>query len=117
MSKLLAGLGMLGAALAGSRKGVARESGRRAFYKFVDNHELMKVYERLMKEDEQSAKLLLDVVQELQDRLDIDTGANEALSRVVGVARNGKHWDIGLLRNNIFKAANSLEMELPSHMF
>lgn len=119
MSKLLAGLGLLGGALMGAkvRRGVDPESGRVIFYKFVDEKDLMKVYDRLEKEDRQSAELLLDVVQKLQDKLDIGVDETAAMSRVIGISRKGRTWDTAMLRNNIFKAANLLGMELPSHMF
>jgi len=118
MSRMLAGLGLLGAALMGARRGTGeRESGRQLFYKTISEDDAMRLYGRLEEEDPQSAQLFIDVVQALQEEMNISSGASAALNRMRAMVMNGQTWDIALLRNNIFKAANSLEMELPSHMF
>jgi len=96
---------------------VARQSGREIFYSIVPERQAVRLYDKLEKEDEQSAQLFLDVIQELQDQLDISPGAESALSRIRNVVDKGSSWDAALIRNNVFKAANSLGMKLPSHMF
>jgi hypothetical protein len=78
---------------------------------------LLAVHRRLSKEDKQSADLLYKVMSALMDKLDLDRGASEALSRLQGIVKNGSRWNAGLLRNNVFKAANSLGIKLPSGMF
>jgi hypothetical protein len=93
------------------------ESGRNIFYKIVPEKELIQLYDKLYKEDKQSAELLVEVVQKLQEHLNISREAEAALSRVMLTVNRGPKWDASLIRNNVFKAANSLEMDLPSHMF
>jgi hypothetical protein len=79
--------------------------------KFFDAYRLVE------KQDQQSAKLLQDTFYKIAGELDLSSGAEHALSRMVGVVENAKRWDIALLRNNIFKAANSVGLKLPSGMF
>jgi len=92
-------------------------TGMTIFYNIVSKKDALLLHDRLRKEDPQSAELLLDVIHKLQQELDLDPATTSALSRVMGVVKSGRSWDTALLRNNIFKAANSLGMELPSHMF
>lgn len=92
------------------------ESGRDIFYSIISEKDLMKLYGKIYKEDKQSAELLADVIRKLQEHLDISNDAAAALSRI-RLAVNRPEWDAGLIRNNVFKAANSLGMKLPSHMF
>lgn len=80
----------------------------------VSSYSLMSAYN---KADEQSAKLLREVLDELQDRLRIDRGTQEAIQRLKGLAEQGKAWDEATIRNNVFKAAHSLGMKLPSYSF
>jgi len=75
------------------------------------------LYHKLEKQDEQSAKLLMEVYNVLRETLKLSSGENEAMSRVRGMVTRGQFWDAGLLRNNVFKAAHSLGMKLPSMMF
>lgn len=76
------------------------------------------LYRRMEKEgDKQSAELLRDVSDKLDDALKLTSGQQEALSRLIGCVDNRKKWNAPLLRNNIFKAANSLGMRLPSAFF
>jgi hypothetical protein len=79
--------------------------------------DMAKLYHTLKKQDEQSAKLLMEVYNVLRDRLKLSDGENEAMSRVRGMVTRGQNWDAALLRNNVFKAAHSLGMKLPSFMF
>lgn len=95
----------------------ASESGRNIFYRIVPQDDANDLYERLEKEDAQSAELFLDIIYAIQKQLDISSGAEEALRRVIGAVEHRRSWDAALLRNNIFKAANSLGMKLPSHFF
>jgi len=92
-------------------------SGSDIFYKIVPKEYAIDLYDRLSKEDKQSAKLFLEVTYELQKQLTLSEGAEHALSRVIGIIANWQRWEPDLLRNNIFKAANSLGMKLPSSNF
>jgi hypothetical protein len=74
-------------------------------------------YYEVEKKDEQSAELMREVFEKLAKQLDLNTREAEALNRLRNVTENAKRWDAGLLRNNIFKAANSLGIKLPSAMF
>lgn len=79
--------------------------------------DMAKLYRKLDEKDEQAAELLMEVYNVLRARLKLSDGENEAMSRVRGMVTRGQNWDAGLLRNNIFKAAHSLGMKLPSFMF
>ena len=92
-------------------------SGRDILQQLFDYGKFRKLHGRLYKEDRQSADLMLDVYHKLADRLDLSRGEQEALNRVRDISDRGVNWDVGLLRNNIFKAANSMGMKLPSGMF
>jgi thioredoxin-like negative regulator of GroEL len=82
----------------------------------VDQNELSDIYDKLS-EDQQSADLFVAVYHKLGNELKLSSGGQEALSRVLDIVRRGKNWQIDLLRNNVFKAANALGMHLPSGMF
>jgi hypothetical protein len=79
--------------------------------------DVVRVHRSLSGADDQSAKLLREVMDKLAKELKISSGAKEALSRLVWIAKNGLKADPALLRNNIFKAAHSLKLKLPSMMF
>jgi len=98
----------------GSTTKVARDD---VFYEIVDQRETVKLYHRLEKEDEQSAKLFYECLKEFQKAFEVDSGTQDALSRFKGMVSKGQNWDAGLLRNNVFKVANSLGLKLPSGMF
>ena len=84
----------------------------------VDRKGLIEVQRVMQKAgDEQSVKLLREVQSTLIDKLSLDRGAEEAMNRLAGLASRGKSWEPALIRNNIFKAANSLGIKLPSGMF
>ncbi len=84
----------------------------------VQYDELMSIHSKLAKADKQSADLLRQVMRNIGDKLDLDQGFHSALSRLDAIARIGERGiESGILRNNIFKAANSLGMKLPSGMF
>ena len=86
----------------------------------IDRKGLIEV-QRVMKKagDEQSVKLLREIQMKLINTLllSFDRGAEEAINRLTGLANRVKSWDPALIRNNIFKAANSLGINLPSGMF
>jgi hypothetical protein len=77
----------------------------------------MELGEAFRKADEQTKSLLRSIFVELKDRLSIDTGAKEAIQRLFGLKRQQRSWDAASIRNNVFKAAHSLGMDLPSSSF
>jgi len=92
--------------------------GRTILDSLVDRRGLIAVRQVMSKAgDQQSADLLRDIQTELLSKLDLDTGTENAVNRLAGLASKGKTWDPALIRNNIFKVANSLGMRLPSGMF
>lgn len=104
--------------------GLLRSASSDGYYilsALIPDKDLLALHTRLAKDgpdgDKQSADLLMDVRAKIAKELEISRGASEALSRLRDVATRGKNWDTALIRNNIFKAANSLGMRLPSHMF
>jgi len=82
--------------------------GRRKFFD---------AYRVIEKEDKQSAELLNATFDKISKELDLSSGAEHALSRLQGIVQYAKKWDISLLRNNVFKAANAVGIKLPSGMF
>jgi hypothetical protein len=95
----------------------ASNSGHDILMQLVDKSGWSKVYSRLLKEDRQSADLLRDSMEEIMEALELTRGQQEALNRLIGMTMNGTNWDVSLLRNNVFKIANSLGLKLPSGMF
>ena len=79
--------------------------------------DVAKLHHKMEEQDEQSARLLIDVYNALRARLSLSDGETEAMNRVTNMVKSGQNWNADLLRNNIFKAANSLGMKLPSAMF
>ena len=77
---------------------------------------VIEVYDRL-DEDEQSRDLFDQVLRKLSKELEISSGAEEALKTIHDLVSRGKSWNMALIRNNVFKAANSLGIHLPSGMF
>jgi len=67
--------------------------------------------------DDQTHKLAIETYQKLWKRLLIKSNEREALNRLTNSIKNKKRWKSDLLRNNIFKAANSIKIKLPSSMF
>ena len=67
--------------------------------------------------DTQSAKLAQQVYYHIQEKLELANNESNALKRLIGCVNNKTSWDPGLLRNNIFKAADELRIKLPSFMF
>lgn len=87
---------------------------RELFDYLVDPTEVFELHGAV---DEQTADLLYEIVVELQAQMEMPDGTLEALGRLLGALDNRNSWDEGLLRNNIFKVANSLGMELPGYSF
>mgnify|MGYP003999506491 CR=1 FL=1 len=101
-----------------SRAKTAGSIGMEMLFRYVDRRGLLAVQQVMQKAgDEQSVKLLREVQRSLIDKLSLDRGAEEALNRLTTLASRGTSWDPSLIRNNIFKVANSLGINLPSGMF
>lgn len=101
---------------AGRQQKVAH-AGREILSRIVDERAFLKLYNEVEKQDEQSAKLLREVRAKLAEALKITDNEYNALGRVQQLVAAQGRWDIGLQRNNIFKAADLLGMKLPSAMF
>ena len=86
--------------------------------KILDPNEYYEIVKKLdAAGDKQSVDLMYEVRLKLLEELSLSVGASQALSRLEGMVSRGKNWDPSLLRNNVFKAANSLDIKLPSGMF
>lgn len=70
-------------------------------------------------EDQQSKDLLRQVCRHFQECFAMEDNEEAALARLLSLLASVDQWknSPGLLRNNIFKVANSLKMDLPSAMF
>jgi hypothetical protein len=101
----------------GAPTGKTASNGHIMLQSHVDVRKLGKVAGKLRGVDDQSAELLGEVLDGLADAMDLTSGEAAALSRLQWVAEKGGSADPSLLRNNIFKAANSLGLRLPSGMF
>ena len=99
------------------RESKKASTGRDILYSILDERAFIKLYRKMEKSDEQSAGLLRDITEQLATTLTISAGEQEALRRIRSCVENGERWDEGLLRNNIFKAGNSMGIRLPSAMF
>ena len=82
----------------------------------LDTKGVLDAHRHLKGVDDQSAFLLVDVLYGLEETMELKPNETAALKRMQWVAKN-KRGDYGMLRNNIFKAANSLGIKLPSGMF
>ena len=85
--------------------------------RIFDEKAFFKLYREVTKQDKQSAELLREVWQKLSKTLDISDNEYNAMQRVTQLINSQGRWDIGLQRNNIFKAANLLGINLPSGSF
>jgi len=84
----------------------------------LDEGVFQKLMSKMFREnDSESAELLTDVLDKLSGQMDIPRGSEQALGRLQQVFKDGLRWDVSLLRNNIFKAAASMGMKLPSGSF
>ena len=75
------------------------------------------LYDSIKHSDEQTQKLALEVLRKLRERFAAEQFILNALQRLLGVVREGKDWSPDLIRNNVFKVAHELEMDLPSSSF
>ena len=92
-------------------------AGREIMNRIFDEKAFFKLYREVTKQDKQSAELLREVWQKLSKTLDISDNEYNAMQRVTQLINSQGRWDIGLQRNNIFKAANLLGINLPSGSF
>lgn len=67
--------------------------------------------------DQQSADLVRDITMHLVHRLTVDSRTEHAITRLREITMRMDQWEPAVLRNNIFKTANLLDMRLPSSMF
>ena len=92
----------------------SKEAGGDGLIEYVlPTGEIEKAYRNLLKDDKQSAQLLMEVYYALQERLKLSDRENEAMNRLRRVI-SGRN---AATRNDIFKAADALGMKLPSMMF
>lgn len=83
----------------------------------LDRDALIDIQSKLRDEDRQSFDLFQQVYRQLRRELTLKSGAEGAFYRILDIVKRGKTWDIALLRNNVFKAANLLGINLPSGSF
>ncbi len=85
----------------------------------IDERDMMRFMDDIESVDEQSFDLLYKIYTELDEALSVNLsrGQKDALNRLKNCMANRKKWPQELMRNNIFKAAHSLGIKLPSHMF
>lgn len=100
----------------GFRTAASKTAGFGLLDQVLDTRGVMDALRHLKGVDDQSADLLVEVVYRLEDAMDLKSSELAALKRMQWVAKN-KRGDYAMLRNNIFKAANSLGIKLPSGMF
>ena len=67
--------------------------------------------------DEQTWELAYEVYKELQEALELTSGQQDALNRLMQSVDRAGSMSEGLHRNNIFKAAHALGIKLPSMSF
>lgn len=90
-----------------------------ARFGLIDMKKWNALMDRLDEDDEQARDLAMAVASELNIKIEQALGQDgiEALGRLFDITSKGQNWDTPLLRNNIFKAAHALGIELPSHNF
>lgn len=86
------------------------------FWMILDQRAFYDIYQKLDR-DEQSQDLLHEIMEKLSKKLALDTAEMYGLNRLRNMIRDGKGWDEALLRNNVFKVADSLGIRLPSSLF
>ena len=99
-----------------TKKGL-QGTGHDILFSLIDREKFFKVYRDLDSADKQSADLLYQVFTELQERLELTQDESWALGRIRQLLEAGSRWSPDLQRNNIFKAANRLGIDLPSGSF
>ena len=67
--------------------------------------------------DTESLDLLKKAMSLLADKLSPTSNEEQAIDRLRSLAQDGDRWSADLIRNNVFKIANSLKLALPSGMF
>ncbi len=100
------------------------------FWKIIDRRKFLELHKDLGKTDPQSAKLLRRVAIELSHRMEIDDTTQRALNRLRNLLlrSGGSPWvgpeaagmrtaEAAAQRNQVFKIANELGLELPSYSF
>lgn len=92
-------------------------AGRELLNRVIDEREFVLLLREVEKQDEQAAELLREVRMALAEAMKISDNEYNALSRVQQLVVARGRWDIGLQRNNIFKAADLLGIKLPSWNF
>jgi len=93
-------------------------SGNEILRELVDYRKFVGLFDTLKKSgDDQSAKLLRDSMDHFAAHFYMKSNEAQAWNRLRNVIRDGAKWSPDLLRNNVFKVADSLGMKLPSSMF
>lgn len=91
---------------------------RNMVFSVIDRKGLLKVQDIMRKAgDQQSVKLITEIQGTLVDLLNFTSSEEAAVHRLADLANRGPSWNIDLIRNNVFKAANGLGIKLPSGMF
>ena len=67
--------------------------------------------------DDQTWDLAVQVYEHLQEKFRLSSDEKEALNRLLMSVRAGNGYQLDLHRNNIFKAAHALRINLPSGIF
>jgi len=62
-------------------------------------------------------EVLRQVMEVLESKLELNDSEMQAVKRLQMIVRNAPNGSVALLTNNLFKAANSLGLELPHHSF
>ena len=107
----------LKAALLRELQATEREAGGMdILWRVVDRKAFMALHKK-MKDDKQSQDLLREITRKLSASFALSSGEEDGLNRLSNMLPNANRWDEALLRNNIFKVANSLGIRLPSGMF
>lgn len=115
--RMLSKMGMGGNMADASRMRLAG-TGQGIFRQAVDPRKIANIKSKLKKSgDDQSYVLMNNIMWHFMDKFDMDSGEESAWYRLLNMVRDGGRWDEALLRNNVFKIANSLKMKLPSAMF
>jgi len=93
-------------------------SDHNLFWEVVDNKAFLNLRSRMKSSgDEQSVALLREIHTHLSKALTLDSRNADGFTRLRNMLPHAAQWDEALLRNNIFKIANSLGIKLPSGMF
>jgi len=92
--------------------------GTDVFRSHVDRRQWVAIQKILRAaQDEQSLKLLDEIQWHFVERFDLKDAEERAWNRLRNMVHDGERWPADLLRNNVFKVANELGINLPSGMF